>query len=81
MGLILGLAQCVKDGFAVSCGVGHRRGLDLALLQLRCRPAAVAPIGPLAWEPSHASGVALKSKQPQQQQTNKQKTNKKPPAD
>ena len=27
-----------------------RRGLDLALLWLWCRPAAIAPIGPLAWE-------------------------------
>ena len=24
------------------------------------RPAAVAPIGPLAWEPPHVTGVALK---------------------
>ncbi len=23
-------------------------------------PAAVAPVGPLAWEPPHATGVALK---------------------
>ena len=29
---------------AVSCGVGHRHGLDLALLWLWCRPAATAPI-------------------------------------
>ena len=34
---------------AVSCGVGGRRGLDLALLWLWCRLAAVAPIRPLAW--------------------------------
>ena len=26
------------------------------------RPAAVAPIGPLAWEPPYAAGVSLKSK-------------------
>jgi len=32
------------------CGVGHRDGSDLALLWLRCRPAATAPIRPLAWE-------------------------------
>jgi len=30
--------------------------------ELWCRPAAVAPIGPLAWEPPHATGGALKSK-------------------
>ena len=29
------------------------------LLWLWCRPAAVAPIGPLAWEPPYAVGVAL----------------------
>ena len=45
---------------AVSCGVGCRYGLDLALLCLW--PAAVAPIGPLAWEPPGAAIVALKSK-------------------
>ena len=35
----------------MSCGVGHRRGSD---------PAAVAQIGPLAWEPPYATGMALK---------------------
>ena len=43
----------------MSCAVGHRHGLDLALLWLWCRPAATAPIGPLAWEPPSAVGVAL----------------------
>ena len=38
----------------MSCGVGHRHGSDPALLWLWCRPAAVAPIGPLAWEPPDA---------------------------
>ena len=28
--------------------------------QIWCRPAAVAPIRPLAWEPPYAAGVALK---------------------
>ena len=46
----------------MSCGVGRRRGLDLALLWLWCRPAAVALIWPLTWEPPYAMGVALKSK-------------------
>ena len=40
--------------------VGHRRGSDLALLWLWHRPAAIALIRPLAWEPPHATGVALK---------------------
>ena len=35
---------------------------DPALLWLWCWPAAVAPIGPLAWEPPHAVGTTLKRK-------------------
>ena len=38
----------------MSCGVGHRLGSDLSLLWLWCRPAAVDPIRPLAWEPPYA---------------------------
>ena len=52
----------------MSCGVGLRRGLDLALLWLWCRPSAVALIHPLAWERPYATGAALKSKTKQQQQ-------------
>ena len=44
-GSIPGLAQWVKD---------------LALLWLWRRPAAIAPIRPLAWKPPYAKGVALK---------------------
>ena len=44
----------------MSCGVGRRCGSDLALLWLWCRPAAAAPIRPLAWELPYAAGVALK---------------------
>ena len=54
----------------MGCGVGRRRGLDLALLWLWCRLAAVAPIGSLAWEPPYAASVALKG---QKTKTNKQK--------
>ena len=44
----------------MSCGVDCRHSSDLALLWLWCRPAATAPIRPLAWEPPYAAGVALK---------------------
>ena len=47
----------------MSCGVGCRSGLDLILLWLWRRLAAIALIRPLAWEPPYASGTALKSKQ------------------
>ena len=43
----------------MSCGVGHRRGSDPALLWLWPRPVAAALIGPLAWEPPYAVGVVL----------------------
>ena len=44
----------------MSCGVGLRRCLDLALLWLWHRPVATAPNGPPAWEPPYAAAVALK---------------------
>ena len=47
----------------MSCGVGCRCSSDPGLLWLRWRPAAVAPMGPLAWEPPYAPGAALKTKQ------------------
>ena len=50
----------------MSCGVGHRQGSDPVLLRLWLWPwlwpAAVALIGPLAWEPPYAAGAALKRK-------------------
>ena len=62
-GLIPGPTQWVKDpAVAMSCGVGHRQGSDLALLRLCCRPAAAAPVWPLAWELPYATPVALKKK-------------------
>ena len=42
----------------MSCGVGHRRGSYPVLLWLWCRPAAIALIQPLAWEPPYAMGAA-----------------------
>ena len=47
----------------MSCGVGHRRSSDLALLWLWCRPAAATPIQPLAWAPPYAAGLAPKKKE------------------
>ena len=44
----------------MSCGVGHRCGLDLAWLCLWLRSAAEAPTGPLAWKLPYAWGAALK---------------------
>ena len=45
---------------AVNCGVSHRRGLDLVLLCLWHRLAALAPIRSIAWEPPYAAGAAVK---------------------
>ena len=54
----------------MSCGVGHRRGSDPALLWLWRRLAAAAPIQPLAWEPPYATGVALeKAKRPKKKKS------------
>ena len=46
----------------MSRGLGHRRGSDPELLWLWRGLAATALIQPLAWEPPHAAGMALKSK-------------------
>ena len=59
-GSIPGLTQWIKGfGIEVSCGVGHRCGLDPVLLWLWCR-LATAPIRPLAWEFPYAVGEGLK---------------------
>ena len=50
-----------QSGIAMSCSGDCRRGLDPNLLWLWCRPAAAAPIQPLAWELPNAAGAALKS--------------------
>ena len=49
------------SSISVSCGVGCRRGADPKLLRLWHRPAATAPIRPLAWELPYAAGAALEN--------------------
>ena len=53
--LIPGLPRWFKD--LALRGVGHRRGSDPALLWLWPRPAAIALIPPLAWEPPYTVGA------------------------
>ena len=55
----------------MSYGVGHKHGSDLALLWLRCRPAAGAPIQHLAWELPYATGAALKRKRKKKKKANR----------
>ena len=71
VGLIPGLARCLGSGIAMSCGVGRRRGSDHALLWLWCRPATVALIRPLAWEPTYAMGAALQKKKKKEKKCGK----------
>ena len=51
--------------------------MDPPLLWLRYRPAAVAPIRLLAWEPPYAAGKALKDKEKKKKQKKKKKKKKK----
>ena len=55
----------------MSCGVGRRCSSDLALLWLGRRPAAMALIRPLAWEPPYAVDVALKGQKDKNKHGNK----------
>ena len=64
-GSIPGLAQWVKDqgsDVAMSCGVDSRHNSYPTLLCLWRRPAAAAPIRPLAWELPYTAVEALKRK-------------------
>ena len=75
-GSIPGLAQWVKDPalLAVSCGILHRCSSDPKLLCLWYRPAATAPIRPLAREPPCAEGVALEKTERQEKEQTLNKT-------
>ena len=55
----------------MSCGMGRKQGTDPMLLGLWCRPAAAAPIQPLAWELPYAIGVTLKSKKAKKEKKKK----------
>ena len=55
----------------MSCGISRRHRWHKALLCLCHKPAAVALIGPLAWELPHAAGVALRSKKRKTKKTPK----------
>ena len=59
----------------MSCGVGHRHGLDPLLLWLWCRPAAAALIQPLNWErPCAASAAPKKTKKKKKEKKKKNPT-------
>ena len=62
----------------MSCGVGRRRGLDLALLWLWHRPAAKALIRPLAREIPYAVVTALKKTKDEKTKKKTQKNKKNP---
>ena len=47
---------------------GCRCNSDPMLLLLWCRPAAIAPTGPLAWEPSYPVSAALKKQKDQEEE-------------
>ena len=59
----------------MSCGIGHRCGLHLALLWPWCRPVATALIRLLAWKSSYAMSVALEKTKDKKKKKKKEKIN------
>ena len=59
--------------------MGRGRGSDLALLCLWSRPAAVASVRPLAWEPPYAEDAALKKKTKKKKEKKKKQADSRPP--
>ena len=60
----------------MSCGIGHRLGLDPALPWLWCRLVATASIRPLAWEPPYAAAAAFKRQKKKKKKKEKNIYNK-----
>ena len=60
----------------MSCGVGRRWGSDPVLLWLWRRPVTTALIGPPAWEPPYAAGVALKREEKKKERKKRRVLNK-----
>ena len=61
-GLIPGLAQWVRIRHCHELWCRSKMRLGSCIAVAVAWSAAVTPIRPLAWEPPHASGVAIKSK-------------------
>ena len=61
----------------MSCGVGCKHSLDLALLRPWLRSGATALIPLLAWESPYAAGTALKSQKKKKEGSRGEKRKKK----
>ena len=71
-GSIPGLVQWVKDPRCRELWCRSQTPLVSGLAVAVCRPAATAPIRPVAWEPPYAAGAALKGQKTKNKQTKKQ---------
>ena len=61
----------------MSCGIGRRRGSDLALLWLLPRPVGTALIQPLAWDPPYAVSAALEEEKKKKKRKERKKGGRK----
>ena len=71
-GSIPGLAQCIKNLTslqALRCKLQIQLGSGIAVAVV-CRPAAAAPLQPLAWEHPYAAGATLKKKKKNDRKNN-----------